>query len=261
MVLDPASTGISRTLIAQGIREEATTRAFQAQLKHIRDGVPGGAHALDIGTNIGYYALMMADILGPNASILSVEPDPKNSDLFARSVKLNEYEDIIHFEPVALVGDSEDTPDTAELLLSERSNLNFMSEIDAPGRPSVDTFDKIDVPAETVPGLLGSNQVTPGEINVIRMDIEGYEAKIFPDTAEIFEQSDRLVCNVEVHPPMMSQDELTAIIDMLEDNEMEVVSAVYRKRQYTNISYNRLREFDDANVEIVARKGISSPQS
>lgn len=53
------------------------------------DGLEAGDHFIDIGANIGYYALLAADLVGPTGRVFAFEPEPANCGLLRLNLALN----------------------------------------------------------------------------------------------------------------------------------------------------------------------------
>lgn len=71
MILDLYDKGISRTLILFGERE----------LEHkfmLEQVIKPGMRILDIGANIGYYAIMESLLIGKSGNLIAVEPSKSN---------------------------------------------------------------------------------------------------------------------------------------------------------------------------------------
>ena len=70
MYLDNFDMGISRTLILYGERELEHKLMLEKVLKP-------GMTVLDIGANIGYYALIELKLIGKKGNLIAVEPSKK----------------------------------------------------------------------------------------------------------------------------------------------------------------------------------------
>ena len=62
-----------------------------------RRRVINGNTVLDLGANIGYYAIMEAKV-GSSGKIYAIEPDPRNIEILIKNLKLNKINDIFEFE-------------------------------------------------------------------------------------------------------------------------------------------------------------------
>ena len=72
--LHPHDPGISRELAIYHIHEPNATRLF-------RNHIEKGMYEVDIGSNLGYYALLAATLVGPKGKVLAIEPEPRNYEL------------------------------------------------------------------------------------------------------------------------------------------------------------------------------------
>lgn len=82
--VDPSDMSLAPWFETDGFWEAWITLAFLATVR------PGWA-CVDVGANIGYYTLLMADRAGPAGRVLAVEPNPRMADLIRRSAALNGY--------------------------------------------------------------------------------------------------------------------------------------------------------------------------
>lgn len=62
-----------------------------------------GDVVLDIGANIGYYSLLLANLVGEKGQVYAFEPEPANFSILQKNVRLNNYHNI-YLEPKAASG-------------------------------------------------------------------------------------------------------------------------------------------------------------
>lgn len=160
MLLDMNDPGISRSLLLFGERELDHRLLFQKVVKP-------GMRILDIGANIGYYAIMERRMVGPTGRVVAIEPSPSNVELLKRNLALNGINDI-----EVISGAVSDTSGTRSFSLSKMSNLNTF-------HPTADvrvamSGEVIDVTTMTVPEI-AARTMAP---DLIRMDVEGHEVEV-----------------------------------------------------------------------------------
>lgn len=152
MILNPRSAGIHRDLLLNGIREPLPTR-------YLKEIMQPDWFVVDIGANIGYYALMEAQVV---KWVWAIEPESLNMDNLKKNIELNGYRNITPME--LALGDRERRVD---FLISRASNWHRIATkkdkkkgvvIKVPMAP----FDSFGV-------------ISP---DFIRMDTEGYEMNI-----------------------------------------------------------------------------------
>ncbi|HKP72261.1 MAG TPA: FkbM family methyltransferase [Pyrinomonadaceae bacterium] len=66
---------------------------FETEL--LRKLVKPGDTVLDIGANIGYYTLILAELVGATGKVYAFEPEPTNFELLRRNVELNGYKNVV----------------------------------------------------------------------------------------------------------------------------------------------------------------------
>ena len=159
MWLDLEDRGISRSLLLFGNRE-LDHKLILEKILH------PGMSVLDIGANIGYYTLMMLRLIGPNGTLIAVEPSPSNVILLKRNLLLNGHSSVeVHQKAVS------DTSGVRDFFLSEMSNLNTFHNTGTGTKHLSGTT--IAVETETI------KQIADGRrIDLIRMDVEGHEIEV-----------------------------------------------------------------------------------
>ncbi|MFT6311350.1 MAG: FkbM family methyltransferase [Porticoccus sp.] len=82
---------VSKKLLEQGIWEAYETELFLACLQQ-------DYKVLDIGANIGYYAVLAGLYLGDKAQVLAYEPNPENFALLDDNIKINSCANVQAFQ-------------------------------------------------------------------------------------------------------------------------------------------------------------------
>jgi len=187
--------GIAFPLAVYGLREED-------QLLIVREELHRGMRVLDIGGNIGYYALLLGSIVGPEGKVYSFEPSSENFKLLNENIHLNKMETTIETFHAGI----SDRVGSDFLYLSEQSNSHsFFDTTNYPknqvngSEPCVEKIDMIDI--DTI-------VKDRGPIHFIRMDIEGFEVMAFRGMRSFLENSDHEIKILfEVHRSRYDDDE------------------------------------------------------
>jgi len=155
MILDLNDIGISRELAIYGVHEKNSTR----EVKNI---ITKGMNILEVGANIGYYALLETSLAGKDGHLYAMEPSPYNFDLLTKNLELNGLK---NYDLYKIAAGSQEGK--AKFLLSGRSNLStFIEREDLTG-------EEVDVDVIKLDNFLNDKKV-----DFIRMDVEGYELEI-----------------------------------------------------------------------------------
>ena len=160
MYLDANDMGLCRALLLFGTREVDHKILLEEITKP-------GMTVLDIGANIGYYALMELDLIGSSGKLIAVEPSPKNIEIFKKNIELNNVGDIRIIE-----GAISDKAEKKDFYLAEQGNLNTFHATGT-GLKHL-TGEVVEVDSYTVPQVM----VNEGSLDLIRMDVEGHEVEV-----------------------------------------------------------------------------------
>lgn len=177
LLVDTRSYDVGIHLILGGEWEPRLTRVFERMLFK-------GATVLDVGSNLGYYSLIAAPIVGRGGRIIAVEPNPRFANLICHTFSIN---GLLGFCEIVNVAAS-DRPGVVDLrVVPHMPGGSTIVPADPHLKPGVfRSHELIKVQAETLDTLVGDRV---GSINVIKMDIEGAEAAAFAGMRRILEQS------------------------------------------------------------------------
>ena len=192
-------TGIAKNLILHKRREPFSTQ----RLKQILSSTDV---CLDIGANIGYYALLEKQIA---QKVIAIEPVPQNlkrleENIYLNGVTINTYQ----------YGVS-DVSGKEKIYFTEKSNLSTFRT------PDCKVKEIIEVPTITLDDLIGLLPQTP---TFLRMDVEGYEYKILKGAKKILESGCPLKMFIELELYILTPQELDWILKTLQKYNFRVDS-------------------------------------
>jgi FkbM family methyltransferase len=177
--LNPRDPVVSGSL-ALGIYERPETDFFLEALRP-------GTTVLDIGANVGYYSALALSRIGPNGRLFAVEPDPENFQYLERTVGAG-ADQRVRIARVALA----DMPGTLRLYTNSENrgdNRLYANDL-ADGSIDVEVMRGDDLLREW-----GVEQV-----DLIKIDVQGYEARVFSGLERTLVASPNLVIMSEFWP-------------------------------------------------------------
>ena len=168
MYLDLSDPGISKELLLTGVHEKRTTDLIKNELEE-------GMVVIDIGSNLGYYCLLEALIVGNQGKVYALEPVPKNFEILSKNIIINGYKNIkSHCLAVS------DKSGITDFFLTEASNWGSMIDLNSKktsnymkSRMKQLNQGVIKVETVSIDDFLEKENVH--NVNLIRMDIEGHE--------------------------------------------------------------------------------------
>ncbi|MCS7224405.1 MAG: FkbM family methyltransferase [Armatimonadetes bacterium] len=188
LLVDSNDAGIGKELRRYGVHEPALISVLPLFVHE-------GDTVLDIGANIGYYAVFLSRLIGENGVIVCVEPHPNNFDILLRNLQLNRVKNAIAL-PLAV----SNRKGQAELFVSSWSNWHSLLETVTP------RASRIPVTTTTIDDLA---QQVNRPVNLIRMDIEGYEFLALEGGRRTLER-DKPTLVVEIHPNLQASSDIIA---------------------------------------------------
>ncbi len=180
MFVDTQDIGIASHLMMDGFWEMWVT---EAMMKTVRRG----SVVLDIGANLGYFTILLADLTGADGRVLAFEPNPKLASLVQKSAAVNGFGGFTDVHNIALgAGETtlrleiqDDSPGGARVLLpGTQKSANTTSQIDVPVRR-----------LDTIPGAL--------DAEFMKIDVEGFEQQVWHGMTGILKQNKPLTIFME----------------------------------------------------------------
>ena len=114
MIIDTQDKGISLQLYVYGTRETESKQEFEKRLHE-------GAVVVDIGANIGFYALIESKRIGQAGKVYAIEPIPHNYKMLKANLELNEARNVECFKKA--IGDR---VGKAKMYYTEKINASSM---------------------------------------------------------------------------------------------------------------------------------------
>ncbi len=154
---------------------------------------------LDIGSNIGYYALLESKIVGNNGQVIAIEPYHLNFSFLKENINKNTAGNIqVHNIAIS------DIDGEVNLFINQCSNLcRVISGTKHSGGPI------LKVPARSLDSFV--NQYNFEKIDFLRMDVEGHEVNIINGGWHTIEKYKPII-SIEVHRGVIG---LKKTIDLL----------------------------------------------
>ena len=190
MELDANKSGLDRDILLDGIREPIATG-------HILNILDKDDVVLEVGANIGYYALIEARIC---KKIYAVEPHPENLMRLERNIALNDFDNVIVQQGAFGASDGK-----IPLYVSDLSNWHSCRSA-----PKSDT-DFIEVDCFTIDSFAQRNEIP----TFVKMDVEGYELQVLRGAEKTLKSIRHLF--LELHGTILTRDEMTEILDRIEN--------------------------------------------
>jgi FkbM family methyltransferase len=174
---------------------------------------------VDIGANIGYYALMEARLAGPRGRVYAIEPVVQNVKMLMENIILNKYDNIEVYQ--SAIGASNGT---LPMYISDHPNWGSLYR----SKSSAEAVDRIDVSVATLDSFM-KDKMQP---NVIRMDVEGYEYEILKGMADILRSNAPLRLFIEFHPDIMVREDADGFIFGLKDYGFKLRTSIIEPNIY-----------------------------
>ena len=206
----PNDVGISSELLVFKVHEPLTTKLISKILTK-------GMVCLDIGSNIGYYALLEHKIIGNTGKVIALEPSPANFEILKKNIDIQNSSNIECYNLAA--GDKNGT---TRFVIDKRSNgCMTVADNEEPIIPG----DIINVPIKRIDDFV--NEIKLQKLDFLRMDVEGFEKHIFEGMKNTLSKFKPLI-QIEIHASLMGYSETEKMFQILKDIDYEVMYYIPR---------------------------------
>lgn len=162
----------------------------------IGDLVKPGMVAYDVGANIGYISLLLAQVVGKTGRVYSFEALSKNLERLEGNVRLNELQDRVEIIAGAVVDQSR----PVSFWVGPSGGMGKAEG--SAGRESVEYHASIQVEGFSLDDFVyRRDHLQP---DVVKMDIEGGEVLALPGMRQVLAQA-RPIVFLELHGPQAAQ--------------------------------------------------------
>jgi len=202
-----------------------------------------GITCLDIGSNIGYYATLESKLVGNRGKVICIEPSPINFQYLKKNLKLqmNSNTEAYNFA----CGDKDGN---IKFLVSDSSNWSRVLE-NEPIPIDDKTVKVIDVPIKKIDSFL--NDFPETKIDLIRMDIEGYEFHAFKGMTKTIERFKPLLI-IEIHKIFLGNRKTKELLSELKKNGYETKYFIPRELDFSMVG--RMKDVKKLSIENLIQK-------
>lgn len=170
----------ARTLFARQITKYGSYETDNTNWLLSCFGADRGGLFVDVGANFGWYSMVFSKCAGRNGKVIAIEPDSKNFELLARNIRDNGLSNLVALN--VGVG-AERTQATLSAL--DASNPGAHSV-----RPVAAALESTLIEIHRLDELLSDH---PGAIEVLKVDIEGYEIEALQGATETLGRTRRVL--------------------------------------------------------------------
>lgn len=194
MYVDGRDSSVAPHLMMRGMWEPWITMAIA---KHVRPGM----RCIDIGSNLGYYTLLLAALVGREGHVLAVEPNQALIQLAHRTMSVNGVTDQVSFLHCA----ASDEPFIGELVIP--AYLHGGAYIRRVDNAPVNEMGDPTTAGHVICGPLDRcPSVHLYDWDFIKIDVEGMERAVLEGLAETLDRLKHVTIAVEVTPYHWNDD-------------------------------------------------------
>lgn len=186
-----------------------------------------GDVALDIGANIGWYSLLLSNVMPDNTVIYAFEPDPLNFKLLNNNIELNKRSNI-----VAVNCAVSNKNEIKKLYQYSNRNLGRHSLLD------INEGEYVEVEAVVLDDYILSKELDVSRVKFIKIDVEGYEYFALSGASNVLNHVDTVISEFVPRHMKKGGVDPKLLIDLL--SEKGLVSHVLRDGKLLPISVDEL---------------------
>jgi len=142
-----------------------------------------GDVVLDIGANIGYYAVLFADKVGKKGKVIAIEPDPINFEILQKNIKENKLFNVVAVQAAA------GNENKKMKIFESKENFGDHRMWEETLRPAGTSLDREAKPVfcRKLDDLL--KELEYQKIDFIKMDVQGFESLVIEGGEKIIEKN------------------------------------------------------------------------
>ena len=226
--------GISTELQIYESHEPLTTHLMINELK--QDMV-----CIDLGSNIGYYAVIESNIIGESGKVFAIEPSPVNFPILKLNLENQKKNNFVAYN--IGIGDKNEE---MEFIISAKSNWSRIRM----NNEKINSEDKvIKIPVKTLNSFVNENDIK--KIDILRMDVEGFEYSILLGANEVLEKFKPKLF-IEIHKMYLGKEKTYQIFNDLKNKKYEI--KYYIPRIYDSPIIGKLKDIKKITIDEILNK-------
>lgn len=182
LAIDLADISVSQSILNTKVYEPHVTAFMHRRLQR-------GMHMIDVGANIGYFAILAATLVGPEGSVTAFEPNSENARLVLLDIEINQLKNV-RLLPVALS--------------NVTGGAYFSPYLGSNGGFLRSTFDTLQNPQCIVVSTYRLQELVSDRIDFMKIDVEGAEGMVVDGGLSLIER-DRPILVSEFSPEMLGR--------------------------------------------------------
>lgn len=179
MYIHTSDCFVSKELLTRGVYEKEITDLFKRIVKE-------GMTFVDIGAHIGYYTLLVARLVGKTGKVYAFEPADDSYALLVKNIEINGYNNVIPVKKAI-----SNKSGAKKLFLNPRNKADNRLWNSEKG------YECINIEETSLDEFF---ETYDSKIDVIKMDIEGYEMKALQGMNNIIIKNPNLKIITEFWP-------------------------------------------------------------
>ena len=226
--------GISTELQIYESHEPLTTHLMINELKQ-------NMICIDLGSNIGYYAVIESNIVGESGKIFAIEPSPVNFPILKSNLENQKMNNFLAYN--IAIGDKNEN---MEFIISSKSNWSKIRM----NNEKINSEDKIiKIPVKTLDSFVQENDIK--KIDILRMDVEGFEYNIIVGANNVLEKYKPKIF-VEIHKMYLGKEKTCKIFNDLKNKGYEI--KYYIPRIYDSPIIGKLKDIKEITIDQMLNK-------
>jgi FkbM family methyltransferase len=178
-----------------------------------------GWTAIDVGANIGYFTLLMANLVGPHGKVIAFEPLAENFKILKENIQLNGHANVVA-ENLALMSRTE----RIELRSATPGAITWVASVKIDQNAAVESQS---AEAVTLDEYVETNGIA--KVDFLKIDVEGAEASVLEGATNVLNKHKPILL-IEMHELDRFKDKHPAILK-LRDHDYHLRSLGIREWQ------------------------------
>ena len=186
MILPSFDISLTPHILLDGYLEKWITNVF---IDHIKPGMT----VLDVGSNVGYYSLLAANIVGEKGKVIAFEANKYLCDIIYSNFSINGYLNFSQVKNVAVYSESTKLLFT---ILDKHLGSSSLWMTEDIANTYHDHASVVEVQAEPIDNIIPAGN----RVDFIKIDAEGAEMHILAGSQRVINENREISILMEYHP-------------------------------------------------------------